>query len=490
MLCFRSYKQPEIVPVDYDVIIIGGGISGLYASYKLSDHEKPLKVALFEKDDHLGGKILTKKYDNFLIEYGPLRFETGVQSKVMKLFYQLGVEVEPVVGLSQSETMPNENLMTDEEKELFKEDQSSLGYSYATRIMLMALKKVLQNQWDFEFISIHESDLEIRKSILKKHGKFNGKHLYEYGILDVFKKVLSPECLRYVIQEGYFYYMIDKNPNAAEHICILLDILEALRWEFVSVKHGVQSVVDKLYDCLHEKIDITLNTCLMKIEELTPHYKLTFGNGQIKICDHVILTVPPECLSRIDGISHIIKPILKKHLILVELFKIFVIVENPPWNEDKNTEVVSQFPCREIMTYIDESSNEGMIMFYGDERYRKYWFAVDSSIITEEQKREQLKVKIEENLKIMYPKSETWNIKVIELNDWINSSREQKGVYLWKSGINCQETIQKVSSFSMAKQSKKGIHICGETFSEYQCFMEGSIRSTEKVVSSILHLYK
>ena len=52
----------------YDIIIVGGGISGLYTMYNFKIKYPKLKVLLLEKEDRFGGRIYTfnKKIDNIL----------------------------------------------------------------------------------------------------------------------------------------------------------------------------------------------------------------------------------------------------------------------------------------------------------------------------------------------------------------------------------------------------------------------------------------
>jgi oxygen-dependent protoporphyrinogen oxidase len=60
------------------VLIVGGGIAGLAAAVHLKAgakaHGKTVEVQLLEKNGQIGGKILTEKHDNFLIEGGPDSF--------------------------------------------------------------------------------------------------------------------------------------------------------------------------------------------------------------------------------------------------------------------------------------------------------------------------------------------------------------------------------------------------------------------------------
>lgn len=56
------------------VAVIGGGISGLAAAWRLLARDPSCSLVLLEASSHLGGKILTEYVDGFLIEGGPDAF--------------------------------------------------------------------------------------------------------------------------------------------------------------------------------------------------------------------------------------------------------------------------------------------------------------------------------------------------------------------------------------------------------------------------------
>ena len=79
------------------IIIIGGGIAGLAAAVHLKTgakiHGKTVEVLLLEKNDRIGGKIITEKVGDYLIEGGPDSF---LPEKVwsVNLARHLGLEPE------------------------------------------------------------------------------------------------------------------------------------------------------------------------------------------------------------------------------------------------------------------------------------------------------------------------------------------------------------------------------------------------------------
>ena len=67
---------------NYDIVIVGGGISGLFLAYKLCDTN--LTILLLEKSSSLGGRIYTMKKDDIQYECGAARFNEN-HTKLLSL---------------------------------------------------------------------------------------------------------------------------------------------------------------------------------------------------------------------------------------------------------------------------------------------------------------------------------------------------------------------------------------------------------------------
>ena len=54
-----------------NIIILGGGISGISLAYFIQNFEKIKKIYIIEKDKKLGGLLRSYKFDNIHYDVGP-----------------------------------------------------------------------------------------------------------------------------------------------------------------------------------------------------------------------------------------------------------------------------------------------------------------------------------------------------------------------------------------------------------------------------------
>jgi oxygen-dependent protoporphyrinogen oxidase len=72
------------------VIIVGGGIAGLAAAYRLTQTPH-VQITLIENDNRLGGKIVTDRVDGYVVEGGPDTF-LSYKPRGIGLCRELGIE--------------------------------------------------------------------------------------------------------------------------------------------------------------------------------------------------------------------------------------------------------------------------------------------------------------------------------------------------------------------------------------------------------------
>lgn len=84
----------------YDVIIVGGGISGLYTTYNILKKYKNKKILLLESTNRLGGRIssITDKETKSVFEGGAARFHNK-QNRILKLIKELNLD-DKIVPIS------------------------------------------------------------------------------------------------------------------------------------------------------------------------------------------------------------------------------------------------------------------------------------------------------------------------------------------------------------------------------------------------------
>jgi protoporphyrinogen/coproporphyrinogen III oxidase len=90
-------QNPENSAPRKHIVVIGGGITGLTAAYKLSKAGGgTIDVTLLEAGERIGGSIATTQRDGFLLEQGPDAF-ISIKPRALALARELGIE-DQVIG--------------------------------------------------------------------------------------------------------------------------------------------------------------------------------------------------------------------------------------------------------------------------------------------------------------------------------------------------------------------------------------------------------
>lgn len=318
----------------YDIIIVGGGLSGLYSAYKIHQKYPNYKVLLIESQNHVGGRIETyqsKIYGH--VESGAARFNKK-HKHVMKLLQELGLDKK------------------------INKIPAAIGY--------MPTNKIIDGESDIKNIS---------KKIIKIAQDTPRQVLQNEIFMDFIKKVLTKdEAQLYYDSFGYsseltFMNAYDTTELIKNHF---------MSTEFLNLKDGLYELIERLVEKIskNKNLKIQTNKRVTNIEynsqkkfEITINEKTNEKiNSNICIC-----TLNKETIEHFP-IFGPIKPLLKyiKNLPLCRIYSKFSLDKetNEPWFQGKTKFTTNN----DLRMVIPMNSQRGTAMIsYSDNHYAKSW---------------------------------------------------------------------------------------------------------------------
>lgn len=367
----------------YDVVIIGGGISGLFLAYNLIQDDKYKDILLIEGSSEMGGRIRTEKLDGIPIEMGGARFSSK-HLKILSLIKKLGF-MDKIIELPEQidNFYHNKKIKYDLKGKLSKLLKEKSKYSKGH------LEKITLFQYCVEIYGYEES-----KKIQEMFG-YDAEFLKlnAYSALEMFKEDLL-EDVNYYILNGGLYQIITK----LEHI---------------------------LNDS--ESVTIMKNTHLKDLQEKKIKVE-TDGKEDILRGMKIVSAIPYLDLRKMDIFKgyeqlHSVKPIP-----LIRIYAKYPVNNGKSWFDNINRTITDNY----IRHIIPISSENGIIMisysdFYTAEMWNN-WYQLGEKVLTEKLHQEIYKI-----FKIKPPKPEKYKVYF-----W------RAGVHMWRTKFPMDETYKKL----------------------------------------------
>lgn len=312
-LCLSSLVKEAFTEEIYDVAIVGGGVSGTYCAWRLTENEsKTSSICLLESSNRIGGRLFSvalPQSPNMVAEIGGMRY-TDAQLNVFGLIDHLGLtrayfdkdSTENLIYLRRKRFQASE----------LKQDPSKLPYNFredekgksSRELMMMALHKI--------FPDIKAMTQQQVQEYLKT-AKYKGKSLWEVGYWNLLMSELSIEAYNF-IRDGGGYYSSVSNWNAYDAIVSFSKYNTAVT--FYKVKEGFDALPKKMADRFVEKGGkLQFNsevTSLKKIQkdgqelvQLTLHSPSSTSEKSVVLAKKVILALPKRAIELLDSDSFI-----------------------------------------------------------------------------------------------------------------------------------------------------------------------------------------
>jgi monoamine oxidase len=508
-----------------DVAIVGGGVSGVWSGWRLTDPSagpaRRKRVGVFELSDRIGGRLLSVRLPGqptIACELGGMRYMSSQPTVKWLIEDELGLPTIPApVGEDQNIAYLRGQLLrlkdlTDPDKIPFHLLPDERGR--AATLLSDAIAAIAPS-------TVGKTGDALRKAV--QSVVYDGRPIWEQGFWNMLAQNMSSEAYRFTQQSGG-YDTTQLNWNGADTIVLNSDfgptvtysrvetgyenvpIQLALRFQAnggeLHLKSAVRSIVPATLP------DDTEGVLLLVDDAET--------NKTIKVLARsAILAMPRRSLELMDPAGPILgDPVFRELMTTVTpipLFKSFVAYHEPWWTNIGITagRSVTDLPLRQVYYWSTTPTNSMLLATYDDTDDVGFWqgLAVDperfgletghlpaaaGAAIQADTGDERWKAwqapaamvaEIHRELMVMHGVAEAPPPYAAVYHDWLDDPFGG-GVNFWNIGVKSWEVIAKIAK----PVAKAPVYVVGEAYSDAQGWVEGALRSAEIVLTTHLGL--
>lgn len=483
------------------ITIIGGGVSGLYAAWRLlkAGHD-PSKLAVLEATDRLGGRLwsLRMQPDSTLpAELGGMffndqqRFVYGLCTRAFDLPKET-VKPQPdfawmratrfrIEDFDDSETLPY-NLSSDEQ---------GLSYYQLLDLACTRIAPDIKHLWPRNPDGTREKTLEY----LRNH-EIEGRPLWRWGFWNLLARVISNEA--WLALRG----MLSSNAELANWNAFdaMVSIVVEQSGKWYRLTHGYQHLPEQLAAELgNAGVAVKTGHVLEQVERIGDRFRLSVDDGGDRRdfeTDHLVLALPKLGLTGLLETSPDLRETgLGEHVDAVDSVpncKIFLTFDKPWWRDvpegpgriEPDTYGVSHtdLPMRQCYYLgVDPGSGQALLLAsYPDTDAVSFWrgLAPDSGRHPELESDlgELAMAEIRRELSQMHGVDvpEPTAGRFIDWTCWPYGG----GWHNWQPGWKSWETAETLSGTIGGCR----LYVCGEAYSQAQGWVEGALESTESML--------
>ena len=398
------------------MIIIGGGIAGLYMAYKYHEKNPNEKIIILEKNDYIGGRIYTYNKYNVKYEAGAGRLSSS-DKFLLKLLKEFSLDDKLI-------PITNKKNYIDKFEKKIKPNEFN--------ILLEKINNLIKNKEEYN----HKTIKELSHSSKEKELYSQLINHYEY----------YSEIEHYSAEYAYY-----TNTNYF------------IKPKFYVLGYGLTELINKLQNEIKKYTKIIKNINVIDIKLVDKIFNLT-ANYEVKYeTNKLFLAIPNNNIKNINFSNNIKLSHITKLVATEPLYRIYA-----KYPIDKKTgkvwfhdigKIVTNSPIKYI---IPINSNIGTIMIsYTDGKYAK-----------------KMKQKADSVDMVKYIHTEISNLfKNVPEPIWIKHHYWNIGSHYWKN-LSIKNVIS-MSKKIIKPCNNIELYIIGETFSRHQAWIEGSLETVE-----------
>lgn len=528
---------------NFDIAIVGGGVSGVYCAWRLKQTNPGQKITVFEASDHIGGRLLSVRppdIPDMVAELGGMRILPAVQPLVTKLITELNLE------LPADEQISLYKFPVDEPQNIaflrgvylrladFTNDPDIVPYQLNFIDHGQSAGEVIVNAIEQIVPGITNSNLnEEQRREMAQSAEFGGVPLYKQGFWNVLLRVITGEAYNYAEDVGGYDSTLC-NWNAADAIPWYLSDF-GVSPEYMGFSNGFQQVPLSLAQ-LFEKSggDVRLASHISHITLQGDGFAFQV-NGSAATAKKLILAMPRRSLELLTATSPALQDAKTQALISTvtprPLFKLFTTYDSPWWRNTGYSSTnakgepiyvavqagrsVTDLPVRQTYYWPKSdgtAATEGHAMLlasYDDGDNTGFWdglrakrrqpralgrdvaqladpfIGVDDNVQRDELEWHQYKAprmmteEVTRQLTVMHSLNYTPKVRNAAYRDW-GDDPFGGGWNSWNIGVKSWEV-----KHAVVQPTDLPLYICGEAYSDAQGWVEGALQTAGYLLAKL-----
>ncbi len=397
---------------DFDIVIVGGGIAGIYTAWRLLMVDKAdpgklkkwkkkdqLRIAVYEGSDRIGGRLLSATppgFDSAMnCEIGGMRFvstQPYVSSLIinkLKLVHPLQVVGEPVNIIYMRRKLLRSYQLCDP-------DALPYNLTEEERLALKSGGTTADNFLGWAVLKLIPGVAGLAGDELKQYLQtiiIDSVPLYQHGFWDLVAKVLSNEAYRIAIK-AVGYDVLGSNTNAVNCIAEYFDFTPTAQFYLIDGSYDVvpwtlqqqfeeaggKVIMGKWLECFDE----------VQLEDNSKGVEMNFYKlNEPLYAAALVLAMPLRSLELLRQTGPVMDPdrapqlrIMMNAISPIGLFKMILVYDKPWWEKKAYVtkgRSLTDLPVRQLWYWGVEmdatTGNQGkaVLMAYNDEESTTFW---------------------------------------------------------------------------------------------------------------------
>jgi monoamine oxidase len=499
-LPFASLPLSAALPADLDVVIVGGGVSGAYAAWRLRGERPDLRVKLFEMSDRIGGRLRSIAFPqapHLVGEAGGMRF-LQAQKHVFNLAKHLNL---PMRGYPV--TLPQDRLLLrGRDFSVAEMGQPTKLYPYNIPASDQSPRSTLFIDGIARIVPGARTMTAQKWRQIRSTFRYKGRLLKDWAAWALLSEVFSAEEMRFM-----------QDASGYDDIALFETGLDELDYVFLSddeskpfftLSGGYQHLpISLAQEARRLGADVAMNTPLTSISlpaKPDGPFALGFiggdGRRQTVAAKRVVLAMPRRAIETIADFAAARQPQIASLIASVTpvaACKAFLLYPRPWWRDLGIVagRSISDMPARQLYALGAEkerlpgepANGKGLLMMYCDAQKVEYWkeLAPPAPANTAGFQwlgaESQLATELHREAGLVYQTTSPRPLAAC-FQDW-TAEPFGGGWHCWAPGMDGLRLAERVMKPFLAQE----LYICGEAYGVYSAgWVEGAVERAETML--------